>query len=137
MRMIAKFAGLAATAFALTAMPAAHAGTKEEGEEKLAKMLEGREAGEPQRCIPQRGSDRMRVIDKTAIVYGSGNTIYVQRTSDPDRIDDGDVLVVRRFGSSQLCRLDNVTTVDRYNGFFSGFHIFEEFVPYTRVDQDG
>ena len=137
MRMIAKIAGLAATAFALTAMPAAHAGTKEEGEEKLAKLLEGREAGEPQRCIPQRGSDRMRVIDKTAIVYGSGNTIYVQRTSDPDRIDDGDVLVVRRFGSSQLCRLDNVTTVDRYNGFFSGFHIFEEFVPYTRVDQDG
>ncbi|SMQ75842.1 hypothetical protein SAMN06297468_2992 [Altererythrobacter xiamenensis] len=137
MRMIAKFAGLAATAFALTAMPAAHAGTKEEGEEKLAKLLEGREAGEPRTCIPQRGSDRMRVIDKTAIVYGRGDTIYVQRTSDPEQIDDSDVLVVRRFGGSQLCRLDNVTTVDRYSGFFSGFHIFEEFVPYTRVDQDG
>ena len=79
----------------------------------------------------------MRVIDKTAIVYGRGNTIYVQRTSAPDRIDDDDVMVVRRFSGSQLCQLDNVTTVDRYNGFFSGFHIFEEFVPYTRTEEDG
>lgn len=102
------------------------------GEAELAKLLEGRVAGEPQRCIrihPDRG---MRVIDKTAYVFGRGNTIYVQHTKNPEDIDDDDVLVSRIWGS-HLCRLDNVTTIDRYSQFFSGVVFLEDFIPYTRV----
>jgi hypothetical protein len=57
----------------------------------------------------------------------------VQRTSAPDRIDDTDALIVNRFSGSQLCRFDITTTVDRFNGFFTGAVFFEDFVPYTRV----
>lgn len=103
------------------------------GEKRLAKLLEGREAGEPVRCIRTFPSQPMQTIDKTAYVYGRGNTIYVQRTSAPANIDANDVLVTRRFTGSELCKLDQTTTVDRFLGFFTGAVFFEDFVPYTRV----
>lgn len=106
------------------------------GEARLAKLLEGRVAGEPQNCISSFHNDRMTTIDETAYVYGRGNTIYVQRTVDPESIDSDDVLVTRRIGGSQLCRLDVTRTIDRYNGFLTGVVRFEKFVPYTRVDED-
>ena len=105
-----------------------------EGEQELAELLEGRIAGEPQSCIVSRLNDRMRVIDETAYVYGRGKTIYVQRTRDPDDIDDRDTLVTRRFSGSRLCKLDVMTTIDRSNGFFTGVVFFDDFVPYTRVE---
>ena len=103
------------------------------GEKRLAKLLEGRVAGEPVRCIRTTPNMGMQTIDKTAYVYGRGNTIYVQRTRDPDQIDDNDALVTQRFNASELCRLDQMTTVDRVLGFFTGAVFFEDFVPYTRV----
>ncbi len=106
------------------------------GEKRLAKMIEGRVAGKPQNCIRVFPSERLTVIDNTAYVYGRGNTIYVQKTSRPDRIDDRDVLVSRRFNSTQVCRQDIVTTIDPVTGIFTGAVFFEEFVPYTRVAED-
>ncbi len=141
-RLPALAIGAAAAGLALTAAPPAFAEEEKpestemtKGEKKLAKMLEGRVAGEPQRCIRTRLNDRLRVIDKTAYVYGSGRTIYVQRTRNPDDIDRDDIVVSRRFNSSQLCRLDVVTTADRLAGFFTGAVFFEDFVPYTRAEQ--
>ncbi|OGS58911.1 MAG: hypothetical protein A3J40_03145 [Erythrobacter sp. RIFCSPHIGHO2_12_FULL_63_10] len=102
------------------------------GEQRLAKLLEGRVAGEPKSCISNYPTSRMEVIDKTAYVFGRGNTIYVQRTHHPDDIDDDDVLIMRLYGS-QLCRLDIVTTVDRTSRFYNGNVFLTDFVPYTRV----
>ena len=85
------------------------------GEKKLAKILEGRVAGEPRSCIYTRPSESMRIIDDTAIVYGRGKTIYVNRTAHPEDLDDRDIMVVRRFSGSQLCRQDIVTTIDPNN----------------------
>ncbi|MEQ8411799.1 MAG: hypothetical protein RIC51_03220 [Erythrobacter sp.] len=104
------------------------------GEKRLAKLLEGRVAGEPVNCIRVVPSQRMVTIDKTAYVYGRGSTIYVQRTANPEDIDDNDVLVSRRFRASELCRQDVMTTADRILGFFTGAVFFEDFVPYTRVE---
>ena len=125
----------AALAIALVASPA-EAKKKKSGEEELAELLEGRVAGEPQRCIRRHVSNRMRTIDGTAFVYGRGDTIYVQRTKHPEDIDDDDVLVTRKFGSSDLCRLDQVTKIDRFNGFYAGNVFFDDFVPYTRVEDN-
>ncbi|MEP3422319.1 MAG: hypothetical protein ABJN35_11335 [Erythrobacter sp.] len=135
--------GVAALAF-VAAQPAVaddHSGTDEsaemtEGEARLADMLEGRVAGEPQNCIRVRPNYRLTTIDDTAYVYGRGRTIYVQRTSRPEDIDDGDALVSRRFSGTQLCRQDVVNTIDPVLGFFTGAVFFEEFVPYTRVDEE-
>lgn len=107
--------------------------TKTKGEERLAKMLDGRLAGQPVPCIRTLPRDRMQIIDGTAYIYGSGSTIYVQRTSEPDRIDDSDTLVTNRFSASQLCRLDTMTTIDSFTGIFTGAVFFDDFVPYTLV----
>ena len=104
------------------------------GEKKLAKLLEGRVAGEPVRCIRNYPTQRLQVIDKTAYVYGHGRTIYVQRTKHPEDIDDDDILVLRTTTGNRLCRLENLTTVDRYSGFFTGAVFFEDFVPYTKAE---
>ena len=104
------------------------------GDKRLAKLLEGRVAGEPTSCIRSRPNDRVQVIDDTAIVYGRGKTIYVNRTSRPKSIDDSDTMVIRRFSSAQLCRSDIITTVDRTSGIFTGTIFLSEFVPYTRTE---
>lgn len=106
------------------------------GAERLAKVLDGRVAGEPVRCIRTVPNQRMQTIEGTAYVYGQGNTIYVQRTLNPETINETDALVTNRFNASQLCRLDVMTTVDRVLGFFTGAVFFEDFVPYTRVKTD-
>ncbi|MCL9998233.1 MAG: hypothetical protein NBV68_02530 [Erythrobacter sp.] len=131
---------LAAALTAATALPAAAqsdvqaaAAPLSKGEQRLAKLLEGRVAGEPVRCIRAFRNVPMQTIEGTAYVYGRGNTIWVQRTRDPEQIDDDDVLIVDRRDSTQLCRLDFTTTVDRFTGFFSGAVFLEDFVPYTRV----
>jgi hypothetical protein len=107
------------------------------GEKRLARMLEGRVAGKPVDCIRVAPSQPMTTIDKTAYVYGRGKTIYVQRTANPENIDDNDVLVSRRFRASELCRQDVMTTIDPILGFFTGTVFFEEFVPFTRIDDEG
>lgn len=133
---------LAATLVAPGALPAAAQGEVEaeaavspmsKGEQRLAKLLEGRVAGEPLSCIRTLPRDRMQTIDKTAYVYGSGHTIYVQRTKAPDSIDDTDALVINRFNATLLCRVDIATTIDPFTGIFTGAVFFEDFVPYTRV----
>jgi hypothetical protein len=107
--------------------------TATKGEARLAKLLEGRVAGEPVRCIRTFPQGRMQTIDKTAYVYGSGTTIYVQRTKEPGSIDDRDALVINRFNPTSLCRVDLATTIDPVTGIFTGAVFFEDFVPYTRV----
>lgn len=120
------------TAAALLAAPALQARDRMSGEEELAKMLEGRVAGEPVDCISLTRSNESRVIDKTAIVYGHGRTLYVNRPVNADSLDDDEILVTKLHGS-RLCKLDTVRLHDRSGHFFTGFVGLEQFVPYHRV----
>lgn len=120
-------------AAAVLAVPAASsAKPKLTGEARLAKVLEGRVAGDPVSCIPDWQARDMQVIDKTALVYGHGSTIWVNRPKNADQLDSDDILVRRAFGS-QLCTLDIVHTVDRTGHFMTGIVNLGEFVPYRRV----
>jgi hypothetical protein len=121
-----------ATATALLATPAVHAKQRKTGEEKLAEMLEGREAGEPVSCLPYSARNDTRIIDKTAIVYGRGNTIYVNRPTNAKSLDDDDIMVTKLYSGS-LCRLDTVHLHDRTGHFWSGFVGLRDFVPYRKV----
>ena len=127
-----KIAIALATTAALLSAPALQARDKMTGEEKLAKLLEGREAGEPVDCISLSDSRDARIIDKTAIVFGRGNTIYVNRPMNADDLDDDDVMVTET-SLSRLCKLDTVKMRDRSQFFFTGFVGLEQFVPYRKV----
>ena len=100
-------------AAAISAAPAATAREKLAPEDQLAKLLEGRVAGKPQSCIPLSTTRSSQIIDKTAIVYRSGGKLWVNRTANPEDIDDDDILVIRRFSGSSLCRQDMITLTDR------------------------
>ncbi len=104
------------------------------GQAKLAKLLEGRVAGDPQRCVRTRPSENFNVIDGTALVVGQGRTIYVNVPRDPSALDDDDTLVIRRQNGSSLCRLDWVETRDRLGQFYNGNIMLNDFVPYTRTE---
>ncbi|MEQ1542820.1 MAG: hypothetical protein HOO94_00790 [Novosphingobium sp.] len=120
-------------AAALT-LGAGAAGARERlsGEAELAKLLEGREAGKPQMCISNFDTRDAQVIDKTALVYRSGNTIWVNRPANADRIDSDDILITYPT-SSQFCRLDRVNTMARTGHFMTGFLMLGDFVPYRRI----
>jgi hypothetical protein len=130
-----KIALLIAATGALLAGPALQAKERLTGEQELAKLLEGREAGEPVSCIPLHRTSTSRIIDKTAIVYDSGRTIYVNRPRHADSLDDDDVMVTR-LHTSQLCRLDTVRLHDRSGYHFTGFVGLEDFVPYRRIERN-
>jgi hypothetical protein len=106
------------------------------GEKRLAKLIEGRVAGEPESCINDFGVRSFQVIDKTAIVYKIGRTVWVNYTRDPETLDDSDTLVFRRFGS-QICNSDIVTTIDSLGGFYTGNVFLSEFVPYRLPEKEG
>jgi len=122
---------LAGAALALTGATAVLAKSPEENEARLARMLEGRTAGEPVNCISAINSNRMEVIEHVGIVYDAGNTIYVARPTDPRQLGRNDVVVINRFGG-QLCTTDVIRTVDRYQGFTTGAVFLDDFVPYTK-----
>ena len=109
---------------------------RQTGQERLDKLLEGRVAGKPTDCVPHRPSARLYIIDKTAVVYDTGSTIYVNYTQDPEALDDDDYLVVRD-PSPSLCRTTQITTRDRTGNFFSGAIFLTEFIPYKRVKDEG
>ena len=122
---------LAGTALALTGSTAVLARSAEESEAKLARMLEGRTAGEPVTCISALNSNRIEVIEHVGIVYDAGATIYVARPSNPDSLGRNDIVVIDRHGG-QLCNTDVIRTVDRYQGFTTGAVFLDNFVPYTK-----
>lgn len=102
------------------------------GEAELARTLSGRVAGKPVNCISLTRSRSSRIIDRTAIIYEDGRTVYVNRPrSGASLLDDNSILVTRTSGS-QLCRLDTVRLVDRFSRVPRGFVILDQFVPFTR-----
>jgi hypothetical protein len=102
------------------------------GEAELADMLKDRVPGKPVDCIDLPMVSSSTVIDKTAIVYQSGGTYYVQRPrTGAESLDNDDVLVTR-LTTSELCSIDTVQLHDRTSGFWRGFVSLDKFVPYTR-----
>lgn len=135
MKKITVFAAPIMVAAVMTAPATAEVAEPSKGEIKLAKMLEGREAGEPTSCVRLFPTSNLTVIDGTALVYKQGGTLYVNVPRDPDNIDQHDTLVTRPFGN-RLCKTDIVTTIDPFTGFNTGNIYLSEFVPYKKIKKD-
>ena len=106
-----------------------------QGEEELERALEGRVAGEPVRCINTWQSPSSRIIDRTAIIFRVGSTLYVNRPrSGAESLNRSNALVSRRFGSaSQLCDIDTMRVIDPTTGIMHGIVFLGDFVPYRRT----
>jgi hypothetical protein len=118
---------------ALLLSTSAAAAPRLQPEQQLARAIEGRVAGEPVNCINLRNVRSTQIIDRTAIVYEAGNTVYVNRPRNGARtLDQWDVLVTKTH-SSQLCSIDVVQLYDTGSRMQTGFVFLGDFVPYRRV----
>jgi hypothetical protein len=118
---------VAATIGVTAAAPAQDRGREAE----LDRLLEGRIAGPPVRCVNQRLVRTTRVINGTAFVYRIGSVLYVNRPRlGADTLDRRYALVTQR-GTSLLCAGDPVQSTDLYSGI-TKLVIPDDFVPWRR-----
>lgn len=117
---------------ALASGTVAEAKPRPTGEERLAEILKGRVAGEPVDCITLHNTWGTQIVDKTAIVYDAGSTLYVQRPRVGAESLDSNAILVTRLTGPQLCSVDTIQLVDRNVGFWRGFVGLEKFVPYRK-----
>ena len=133
--MIGKLCSMAVLALTGAALVTTPASARERltGEQQLAKMLEGRVAGKPVDCIQLTALNGTTIVSKTAIVYETMGTLYVNRPDFPQSLSDDDILVTKTW-SAQLCRLDMVQLYTRGGtSFWHGTVGLNQFVPYTKV----
>ncbi|QYU70632.1 hypothetical protein J4558_11150 [Leptolyngbya sp. 15MV] len=118
---------------AALALPGAPAHAKDDpGEAELARLLEGRVAGEPVRCLNGSRQGSVQIVDRTAMVFRDGATLYVNRPDGARILDWNDLPVFRLFGSS-MCHRDQVELRDRSTLFPGPVILLGEFVPYRRA----
>lgn len=108
------------------------------GERSLAKVIEGREAGQPVDCLNVRHAYAVEIIDKTALVYRMpSGELYVNRPVSGAQVLNSEELVSRRGVKTQLCRQDDVALFFRGSGAVLsrpvGFVGLGEFVPYSKI----
>ena len=125
-------ATIALAAVAVAASPAAAQPLSPE--ERLARAVEGRVAGEPVDCIDTSFFRSTRIVDGTAIIYErGGDTIFVNRPRAGQRsLDRSDVLLTEIRGG-RLCRGDVVRLLDSGARFPTGMVFLGDFIPYRRV----
>ncbi len=106
-----------------------------EAQTELAAVTEGREAGPPRSCVPQRDLAGNRSVGDAAIVFQtrSRNLVYVNRpAAGCPEIRSGYALRTRTT-INQLCSGDIVEVFDPVSGFSRGSCGLGEFTPYRRM----
>ncbi|APG63836.1 hypothetical protein LPB140_11770 [Sphingorhabdus lutea] len=104
----------------------------EKDSKQLAKLLDGKVAGEPMRCLSHsRTGNFVPISDDLLLIRVSKNLVYKNdlRGRCNGLARNWDVIVTKSFGSSH-CQGDTIKLVDRVTGLEGGFCSFGEFTPY-------
>jgi len=101
------------------------------GPDYLDRLLKGKAAGAPQRCIFPDLSAQPEIIDGTALVYRDARYTYVARFKGGCPALREDRRVTVRGAGGQLCANDPVR-VSETTGHDFGMCTFDTFVPYKR-----
>lgn len=101
----------------------------------LDRELAGLVPGPAKSCLQSWERDQVKAFGDT-LVYrarggGRNSTRYVTQTTGCRGVGDDSILVTRT-PTTQLCRGDIATTVDRTSRFPTGGCSFGDFVPYSR-----
>jgi hypothetical protein len=122
---------LAIGAFAVSMPAVAARDDSQRGEANLAKILDGRSAGKPVKCLDPSQRRNMQVVDRTALVFKDGDTYYVNRPDGVNFLTWGDIPVFNVWGS-ELCSKDIVHLHDSSTFMPGATMVMGEFVPYRR-----
>lgn len=122
----------AAALVAVLSVPAQAA--RSSPDEDMAKLLKGRVAQAPVRCIPVSPSDNnsVQIISERALAWRIGSRIYVNvPQARAETLDDDDILITEPFGG-QLCRNDQVRPLNRMSRIPKASLLLGNFTPYVR-----
>lgn len=100
----------------------------------LAKQLDGKVAGAPQRCIADFHADNLIRISDDMLLYRVSSKLVYQNNlkgTCSGLARDSDIIVTEQFGS-QKCNGDIIRLVDRTSGMQGGFCSLGDFVPYRK-----
>ena len=101
-------------------------------EAALERALDGRVAGQPVDCIRLGDHLSTEIVERTAIIWNEGQTLYVNRTEGgAQALDRSSSLVTRALGQ-RLCSGDTINLVDPLSGIPAGVVRLGPFVPYRR-----
>jgi len=128
-------AKLIPAAFALAALATAvpsPAAADAKGEAQLAKLLDGRVPGAPVHCLSRNERENMQVIDRTALVFRDGKTLYVNRPGGVNFLTWSDIPVFKIWGN-ELCKMDIVHLHDRSTGMGGASMTMVAFIPYRHA----
>jgi hypothetical protein len=127
----------AATALVMSAVTfEAKAGTPPQsdvartGEAILSQLLDDREAGKPVDCLSLHNVRSSRIIDRTAVIFDAGGTLYLNRPESGADLLANDKAIVTRSDSGQICSGEAVELFDATSGVQSGAVFLGRFVPY-------
>lgn len=102
----------------------------------LTKELAGLTPGQPQGCLNtfETRNASTKSFGDVLVYRTSGSRRFVTTTTGcTDVGGNGDNILVTSTFSTQLCRGDIATTIDRTSHFPTGSCSFGDFVPYTRA----
>jgi len=116
----------AALILGLAAAPAGARG------DDLARLLKGKVAGTPRRCILPDAHVHPQIIDGTAIVYRDARYTYVARFKHGCPALREDRRFATRGAGGELCENDPVY-ISEATGHDFGFCTFDQFVPYGKA----
>ncbi|WP_341209516.1 hypothetical protein [uncultured Sphingomonas sp.] len=123
---------VAAALVAAAAAPAQAA--RSSPDEDMAKLLKGRVAEAPVRCIPVSPTDNnaVQIVSQRALVWRIGSRLYVNvPQARAETLDDDDILITEPFGG-QLCRNDQVRPINRGSRIPKASLLLGNFTPYVR-----
>lgn len=105
-----------------------------EREATLAKRLVGYTRAGTMNCVPMRPTLETQKITGTAVVYGRGRTLYVNRLGGDCNGLRPETIMITRTTIGQFCRGDIVTFVDNASTIPRGSCGFGDFERYERAD---
>jgi hypothetical protein len=112
----------------------AAASSPSDGEDRLARELAGRVAGEPQRCISLMPHQGLTIEDRQTLVHRGGNVIWVNRLEhECPGFGPMNTLVIEAHGS-QYCRGDRVRAIEPGSSIPGPVCPLADFVPYRRPE---
>ena len=101
---------------------------------RMAQLLDGKVAGQPQSCLPSWRTHNMVAIDDSTLIFQeSPGRVWVQKPKNPcNMVGMGPYALVTRDSIGQLCNGDIAQVVDTMSGTNVGSCVMGDFVPYVR-----
>lgn len=98
----------------------------------LTRDLAERQAGEPVSCVDPMPGRGLQIVDRSTLVYESGDTIFVNRLeAECPSLRPTSTLIVETFGS-RYCRGDRVRASEPGSSIPGPYCLLGNFTPYRR-----